>query len=276
MKRFISIIVTGVSLMLIPVSFSFAYPDFLRDPDALSLTLENTIQNERGGSTKRAVVKNTASGIDVLWQSLSREKTGNEPWPAYKVKTVKGFFHTDTIADADSCFLPILWSPGNKTLERNSLMWFPQNLLATLKNKKTVAFDAGIFFSDLALLESNSEIDITLQSLRNMTGIGSSPPPAAAPKKQIRDLSSFLTQATTFALQSQKETDILLNGNKETIPVMVVGNSFIELTILAIPSNPLIIETKFNTSKIPDGIGSHWNYLKNWGSFKIIEIGAKE
>lgn len=253
----------------------------LQEPDGLRLRLVPSADEPLDGlGVKTIHIKQQGPAMSLKWFSQATQSQEGRPWPEYKVLLKQGWLLSDDWQNASSLMHPHLWAPGYIRLDSNGLLWLPPTVLELVKEKKRrIPFEPG-FLSDSFehFAKGPPEIIKVVDQLRGlMTKTPQDSGGAATTnKKASKPLSDFVDEFQGVSLLSSRgSADIVLDGKKEKIPTIEIGNGYVSYTVLQYPTNPLVIAMSFSTHRAPEALKGYLQYLKNNLGYRVTQINSR-
>lgn len=254
-------------------------PDILlAHKDGLRIRLVPTgdeAMNDLG--TKTITIKTVADGVEVHWFSQTRSLAQEEPWPEYKVFLNKGILKTATSSDATAFAHPHMWASGYYNLTGNSLLWLPNSLLQAETRNKEQPFEPGFLgpaFSAFAHgpQELMGQIRVFRDLVEMIAGVELDTN-AKISKKELKELKAFVREFSQVRILTSKKPDsLVLNDEKVKVPVIVVGNAYVEYQALQYDDNPLILSVTFDPTRAPKTVKPLLNYFRKYLEYRITQV----
>ncbi|MBI4410919.1 MAG: hypothetical protein HY541_00345 [Deltaproteobacteria bacterium] len=228
-----------------------------------------------GLGTKTIEVSQDGPDILVKWFSPARGQTintpqagsarqaGSAPWPEYLVNLHRGAVHTNGLNEATSLAHPHLWIEGVVQLDQNGLLWIPPKIVEEAGQKGVFSLEPGFLSLSFPLFKKGPPDLIEKIAEFRMAASNASDPGF---KKFLDEFSAV--RVTDVA---GRQT-LVVNGEKTEVPVMKVGNKYVEYTVLAIASNPLVLEVAFRPSVAPKSLRSYIDFFHQYLEYKITQV----
>lgn len=235
-----------------------------RNPDA-----------EEGLGPKIIHVRQNDRKIQIKWYSQIRKLVSSDPWPEYKVMMKKGVLQTEAFHVATSMVHPHIWRPGFFNLDQNGLLWAPPAFLSGSKGYKP--FEPGFLSPSFNYFtQGPKQIISKIEAFRVLVesflskGIPEDQKWSRKRRKQIR---TFLENFPNVkVLSSNRSVPLIINGNKEKVPVTLIGNKYVEYTVLKHPTNPLVLRISFKPSATPHPFKPFVHYFHKHMEYVITQI----
>lgn len=228
-----------------------------------------TPQPVSGLGTKTIEVSQDGPDILLKWFSPTRIQTantrqaGSAPWPEYKVNLHRGAVHTNGLNEATALAHPHLWIEGVVQLDQNGLLWLPPRIVEEAGQKEPFPLEPGILSPSFALFQKGPPGLIgKLQEFRTVVGTASD-----------SGLKKFLDEFSTVRMiDSERKQALVVNGKKTDVPALKVGNKYVDYTVLAIASNPLVLELSFHPSASPKPLRPYFDFFHQYLEYKITQV----
>lgn len=251
----------------------------LKTPHELNLRLVPTSDepiDELGVKTIHVVEGRL--GIDARWSSQIHKETTDQPWPEFKVLLREGWIQSDNWREATSLLHPHFWAQGYYRLDQNGLLWVSPELLSLGKNKRK-ELEPGILTDSLEhfskgparLMEIVAGFRDTLKPFRENTII----PGPLLGQKDIDTIKQFVEDFMTVKIKSRRlDYSLVVDGAKNSVPVVLVGNATVDYTILDYATNPLVLSLNFSATRAPALLKPALDYFTANLGYKITQIST--
>lgn len=134
------------------------------------------------------------------------------------------------LRDSRSLFPPVYWKEGSSSAFGSGVIWLSQEVYENLAKAHVSTLKLGLEDGQmLDFASSTPELRRTVLNLQNEI------------KKVIDRKDVFLTTATTDV------RELVVNGKKTKVDVLVATNWFGEIVVLDNPTNPLVLSMKIGT-----------------------------
>lgn len=201
----------------------------------------------------------------LRWNSQSHIPLGKNPWPEYRIQREEGVLH---IRDQTQNFMdhPHLWQSG-VTANPNTGLWVPKTILKSSANR-THQFEAGLLDPNLPLpVQTTNPIFLAIKEFRKVLESGTTP--------ISKDWENFIKDYQEVrVLSSKKFYPILLDDKNVKLPVMIVGNSYVEFVILRSMANPLVLQVTFKSEAVPNSFQTLFKFFEENMGYAITEIST--
>lgn len=238
--------------------------------NATHFSLRIVPEKEEEGSSasiKNVEIRKSSEEIILRWYSQIRLLTRDEPWPEYKIMTQKGVLKTNDIT-ASSMMHPHLWSPGFFALKENSLLWL---------QPETKTFEPGFlspassYFTKLSkdILEVVEQFKI-LANLLQSTNENAELKISNSERTKLNNFLQTFTQVEI--LTHKKQFVVVVNGKPEKVSTSVIGNKYVQYTVLANPQNPLVLQITFLAKDVPTLLAPYFSRFQDYFGYAVSQI----
>lgn len=260
-------------------------------PSVQSAVSENTISRKNGLKmrlvpsnpdpvsglgTKTIEVRRMGSGVQVRWFSPSRIKTKDKPWPEYKIKVKRGAVQTTAMEEAQSLSHPHLWIQGFVNLDRNGLLWVPPQIIDGSSKKKSHVLEVGFLSPSFSYFQKGPKTLVAkIADFRRQVLAVPGDEVKTIKKKKLSSVDKFIQEFSTVRIiSSSKKQPLVINGERIQVPAVILGNKYVEYTVLKSVKNPLILSVKFKTAKAPAKIKSFLKFFHKNMEYRITQINT--
>lgn len=238
----------------------------VEDLDGMVLSLEPSNESTDYVGIKTITIRDTPIR-KLLWSSQSHIPIGQDPWPQYRIQREEGALH---VRDQTQNFMdhPHLWQHG-VTMSPATGLWAP---LAILKSstKRTHKFEAGLLDPNLSLpSQTTNPILLAIKEFRKVLGNETN--------IVNKDWENFVKNYQEVrVIDTKKFYPVLLENKNVKLPVMVVGNSYVEFVILRSIANPLVLQVSFKSAAVPNTFQALFQFFEENMGYAITEISTNQ
>jgi len=263
-----TITLLGLFLFFSPHAYAGDLTQTLGNATHFSLRIVPEKEEEgSSASIKNVEIRKSSEEMILRWYSQIRLLTREEPWPEYKIMTQKGILKTNDIK-ASSMLHPHLWSPGFFSLKENSLIWLPS---------ETKTFEPGFlspassYFTKLS--KDIFEVVDQFKTLANLLQNTSENTELKISNSERAKLNNFLQTFTQVEILTHKKLFlVVVNGKPEKISTLVMGNKYVQYTVLASPQNPLVLQITFLAKDIPSLFAPYFERFQDYFGYAVSQI----
>ena len=269
MWRIITLLLLAIFL---PVQIQAAprAPVDLSRIDGMKLRLVSTDTSAMDGLGAKTINLTVEGGIVTgRWFSPVRNLAGGDPWPVYKVRLARGALQTGDLNSKTKFLHPHLWVEGVASLDLESFLWFPPDLLSSLLagSVKETAFPVDFNLplptstqGPRDLMEKAATFQIVLQK-------------PILDSKMNQEREAFLKEfQSVHILSPDTAVSMVVNETKTEVKAVELGNRFIRFMVLKEPGNPLVLALRFDGTKGPEEVAPFLDYFKKHMGFQITQI----
>ncbi|MBI2340256.1 MAG: hypothetical protein HYU99_07830 [Deltaproteobacteria bacterium] len=285
MRRLLTFIgvITSISGFLAP-HLAWSSPDLsaLSRINGLKLRLvPGSPEPISGLGIKTVEVSQEGPDIFVKWFSPTRIQTQSTPWPEYRIDLHRGGVSTNGLNEAESLAHPHFWIEGVVQLDRNGLLWVPPEIIESAGGKKNYRLDAGILSNSFNFFKKGpAGLVSRTEEFRTVAGAilnTSQEAEIRVTREEQKKLQEFLEEFVSVrVLESAHNHPLAVNGEKTGVPVLTVGNKYVEYTVLAIASNPLVLELRFRSSTAPKLLRPWFDFFHQYLEYQITQVYTGE
>lgn len=211
---------------------------------------------------KTISVESEGKVLRVKWFSQIRNEIKDGPWPEYRISMKQGTIQTHGWEEAESLCLPHLWYKGFLNLSSTGLLWIPPKIIrGSSDTKKTYSLEPCILDDDFLYFRKGPEQLIErIEEFRKAVAEG-------------EGLQSFLDDFSRVKVLSRRKIEpLVINANKTEVSTVVVGNKYVEYTVLKSSENPLVLSLKFKPSRAPEAMKPYLDFFHDYLEYRITQI----